>query len=72
MPRSIWGKVQREWKDWDVSAFAEVESEAPNQASIELEADHEDEDIILKISAVAGEIFSNLLISLCNLFLFFT
>lgn len=55
-----------------MSAFAEVESEAPNQASIELEADHEDEDIILKISAIAGEIFSNLLISLCNLFLFFT
>jgi len=55
LPKSIWGKAQREYKGWDLSGRAEVQADVPNQAKVELEGDNEEEDVNVKIFASAGK-----------------
>jgi len=55
LPRSIWGKARTDVSGWGVSARAEVEGIDFSNANVDLNADNEDADLSLRLTASVGD-----------------
>eukprot|EP00541_Cyclophora_tenuis_P003964 CAMPEP_0116551560 /NCGR_PEP_ID=MMETSP0397-20121206/6024_1 /TAXON_ID=216820 /ORGANISM="Cyclophora tenuis, Strain ECT3854" /LENGTH=263 /DNA_ID=CAMNT_0004076463 /DNA_START=133 /DNA_END=924 /DNA_ORIENTATION=+ len=58
LPRSIWGKASTDVSGWGVSARAEVDAQDMSSADIQVNADNEDADLSLRMTASAGKDFN--------------
>ena len=58
LPRSIWGKASTDVSGWGVSARAEVDAQDLSSASVQVDADNQDADLSLKLTASAGNDFA--------------
>jgi hypothetical protein len=54
LPRNVWGKASTKVSGWGVSARAEVDGQDRSSAALELDADNEDADLSLRMTANAG------------------
>jgi hypothetical protein len=58
LPRSIWGKARTDISGWGVSARAELDGQNLQQANLEVDADNQDADLSLRLTARAGDGFN--------------
>lgn len=58
LPRNVWGKASTDISGWGVSARAEIDAQARNNADLELDANNEGVDLSLRLTANAGSDFS--------------
>jgi len=58
LPRKIWGKASTDVSGWGVSARADIDPQSLDSADLELNADNEDNDISLNMTARAGRGFN--------------
>ena len=58
LPRSVWGKASTNLAGWGVSARADVDAQQRNSADLEFDADNEDADLSLRLTASAGNRFN--------------
>mmetsp|Transcript_26334 Transcript_26334/g.40403 ORF Transcript_26334/g.40403 Transcript_26334/m.40403 type:complete len:264 (+) Transcript_26334:118-909(+) len=58
LPKNVWGKASADVSGWGVSARAEVDAQARNNADIEVNAVNEENDVSVKMVANAGSDFS--------------
>mmetsp|Transcript_110578 Transcript_110578/g.309080 ORF Transcript_110578/g.309080 Transcript_110578/m.309080 type:complete len:308 (+) Transcript_110578:115-1038(+) len=54
LPRNIWGKASTKVAGWGVSARADVDGQDRSSADLELDADNEDADLSLRLTASTG------------------
>jgi hypothetical protein len=58
LPRTVWGKASTNVAGWGVSARAEVDGQDRSNAALELDADNEDADLSIRMTANAGGSFN--------------
>ena len=58
LPRSVWGKASTNVGAWGVSARAEMDAQARNNANLEIDADNSGADLSIRMVASAGGDFS--------------
>jgi len=54
LPRNIWGKASTNVAGWGVSARADVDGQDRSSAALEFDADNQDADLSLRLTASAG------------------
>lgn len=54
LPRKVWGKAKTNVAGWGVSARADVDGQDRSSADLEFDADNEDADLSLRLTASAG------------------
>jgi hypothetical protein len=58
LPRNVWGKASTNVAGWGVSARAEVDAQDRSSTALEFDADNEDADLSLRLTASAGNGFN--------------
>lgn len=58
LPRKIWGKASTDVSGWGVSARADIDGQDLRSADLELDANNEDADVSLRLTASASNDFS--------------
>jgi hypothetical protein len=58
LPRNVWGKASTNVAGWGVSARAEVDAQDRSSAALEFDADNEDADLSLRMTASTGNGFN--------------
>jgi hypothetical protein len=58
LPRNIWGKASTNVAGWGVSARAEVDAQDRSSTALDFDADNEDADLSLRLTASTGDGFN--------------
>ena len=58
LPRNVWGKASTNVAGWGVSARAEMDAQDRSSTAIEMDADNEDADLSLRLTASTGNGFN--------------